>query len=89
MKIILIEEENHGFIGAVTRKDLILPWLVRNNWVNQFTEVYEDKDSYDYKPLKDIFGLTWYQSLTALDFDVLCDMFDGTFYFSEEEVWEG
>lgn len=88
MKIILIEEENHGFIGAVTRKDLILPWLMRNNCVNQFTKIYDEKTN-DYRSLKDIFGLTWYQSLTALDFNVLCDMFDGTFYFSEVEVWEG
>lgn len=88
MKIILIEEENHGFIGAVTRKDLILPWLVRNNWMNQFTEIYDEKMN-DYRSLRDIFGLTWYQSLAALNFDDLCDLFDGVLYFSEEEVWEG
>lgn len=88
MKIILIKEDNHGLIGAVTRKDLILSWLVRNNWVNQFTEIYDEKID-DYRPLKNIFGLTWYQSLTALNFDNLCDLFDGIFYFAEEEVWEG
>lgn len=87
MKIILIEG-NYGFIGAVIRKDLILPWLVRNNWMNQFTEIYNEKTN-DYRSLKDIFGLTWYQSLTALNFDNLCDLLDGVFYFSKEEVWEG
>ena len=88
MKIIMIEEENHGPIGAVTRKDLILPWLVRNNWVNQFTEIYDEKID-DYQPLKDIFDLTWYQSLITLNFDDLCELFGGIFYFSETEVWEG
>lgn len=88
MKIIMIEEESHGPIGAVTRKDLILPWLVRNNWINQFTEIYDEKID-DYQPLKNIFGLTWYQSLITLNFDDFCDLFDGIFYFSETEVWEG
>lgn len=88
MKIITITEENHGVIGAVTRKDLILPWLVRENWLNQFTEIYDEK-IHNYRPIKDIFGLTWYQSLIALNFDNLRNLFDGTFYFSEEEVWEG
>ena len=88
MKIILIEEDNHGLIGAVARKDLILPWLVRNNWLDQFTEIYDEKTS-EYQSLENIFGLTWYQSLIALEFDNLCDLFDGTFGFYEEEVWEG
>ena len=88
MRIILIEEENHGLIGVVTRKNLILPWLVRENWINQFTEIYDEKTG-EYRSLKDVFGLTWYQSLIALNFDDFCDLFDGVFCFSEEEVWEG
>lgn len=88
MKIIIIEEENHGLIGAVTRKDLILPWLVRNNWINQFTEIY-DEETDQLECIKDLFGLAWYQSLVKMDFNKLCECLDGVFYFYEMEIWEG
>lgn len=88
MKIIMIEEESHGPIGAVTRKDLILPWLVRNNWVNQFTEIY-DKETDQLDCIKHLFGLAWYQSLIKMDFNELRECLDGVFYFYEIEAWEG
>lgn len=88
MKIITITEEDYGLIGAVKKESLILPWLVRKNWLNQFTRIY-DTTTNKWKDVKELYGLNWYQVLSALSTDDLCELLDGVFYFDELEVWEG
>ena len=86
MEIILISEENHGLIGCVASEKDVMPWLTRENWVNQYTELY-NQDTDDYETIKDKYGLTWFQSLSKMNLDKLAEALDYTFSFEFIEVW--
>lgn len=86
MKVILISEENHGIIGCVASEKDVMPWLARENWVNQYTELYK-QDTYDYETIKDRYGLTWFQPLSKMNLDDLAEALDYTFSFEFIEVW--
>ena len=86
MKVILISEENHGIIGCVaSEKDVIL-WLTRENWVNQYTEVYKS-ETHSYETIKDRYGLTWFQKLSKMNLRDLTEALDENFFFFFFEVW--
>ena len=86
MEVILISEENHGIIGCVASEKDVVPWLTRENWVNQYTELY-NQDIDDYETIKDKYGLTWFQRLSKMDLDELAEVLDYTFSFEFIEVW--
>ena len=86
MEVILISEENHGIIGCVASEKDVVPWLIRENWVNQYTELY-NQDIDDYETIKDKYGLTWFQRLSKMDLDELAEVLDYTFSFEFIEVW--
>lgn len=86
MKVILISEENHGIIGCVASKKDVMPWLTRENWVNQYTELYK-QDMHSYETVKDRYGLTWFQQLSKMNLNELAEALDYTFSFEPIEVW--
>lgn len=85
MKVILISEENHGIIGCVASEKDVMPWLTRENWINQYTELY-NPDTHDYEIIKDKYGLTWFQSLSKMNLNDLAQVL-GYFCFEPIEVW--
>ena len=84
--VILIHEENHGTIGCVASEKAVMPWLTRENWVNQYTEIY-NFETHDYETIKDRYGLTWFQKLSEMDLDDLTEALDENFAFQFIEVW--
>ena len=89
MKVILISEENHGIIGCVASEKDVMPWLTRENWVNQYTEIdKQDACGYmcGYETIKERFGLTWFQTLSKMSLDDLAEVL-GYFCFEPIEVW--
>ena len=85
MKVILISEENHGIIGCMATEKDVMPWLTRENWVNQYTEI-DKQDTYGYETIKEKYGLTWFQTLSKMSLDDLAEVL-GYFYFEPIEVW--
>lgn len=83
--VILISEENHGIIGCVASEKDVVPWLVRENWVNQYTEI-DKQDTYGYETIKEKYGLTWFQSLSKMSLNDLAEVL-GYFCFKSIEVW--
>lgn len=90
MKVILISEENHGIIGCVASEKDVMPWLTRENWVNQYTEIdKQDACGYmcGYETIKERFGLTWFQTLSKMNLNDLTEALDYLFCFEPIEVW--
>ena len=85
MEVILISEENHGIIGCVASEKDVVPWLTRENWINQYTEI-DKKNTCGYETIKEKFGLTWFQTLSKMN---LNDLAETLCYFCFEpiEVW--
>lgn len=86
MKVILINEVNHGIIGCVASEKDVMPWLTRENWVNQYTEI-DKQDTYGYETIKEKYGLTWFQSLSKMNLNDLAKALGYTFWFEPIEVW--
>ena len=86
MKVILISEENHGIIGCVASERDVMPWLTKENWVNQYTELYRS-NTHDYETVKDRYGLTWFQILSKMNLRDLTEVLDDEFSFEPIEVW--
>lgn len=84
--VILISEENHGLIGCVASEKDVMPWLTRENWVNQYTELYKS-ETHDYETIKDRYGLTWFQKLSKMILRDLTEALDENFAFEPIEVW--
>lgn len=88
--VILISEENHGIIGCVASEKDVIPWLTKENWINQYTEI-DKRDSYGhiygYETIKERYGLTWFQSLSKMNLNDLTEALDESFAFESIEVW--
>lgn len=86
MKVILIGEANHGVIGCVASEKDVMPWLARENWVNQYTEI-DKQGKYGYETIKERYGLTWFQLLSKMNLNDLVKALSYTFWFEPIEVW--
>ena len=86
MEVILINAECHGIIGCVASEKDVMPWLTRENWVNQYTEVYKS-ETHDYETIEDRYGLTWFQKLSKMNLKDLTEALDDNFCFEPIEVW--
>lgn len=86
MKVIVIDEENHGIIGCVATRNDVLPWLIREDWVNEYFEEY-NPETHEYIFLINKYGPNWYQHLKKMNWNELELYFDGAFKFHEMEVW--
>ena len=85
MKVILISEENHGIIGCVASEKDVVPWLTRENWINQFTNIWGF--NHNLSTLKETYGFTWFSAICHLNLNELSELFDYTFCFESIEVW--
>lgn len=90
MKVIVIREECHGFIGMAKDMPSAFEFLVKEHWVNPLTEFF---DSYGYgftlETAKKQFGVDSYEETLAILYECETeDYFDSLFYFDEETVYE-
>ena len=84
MEIVIIHEENHGFIGVATTNKAAKQWLIREGWVNQYSDIY-NHDTSKWENLEELYGENWKETYMNFDTNLLNDM---GFYFREEEVYE-
>lgn len=93
MKVIAINEENHGFIGVATTPKAAMQYLVNRGWLDLGTEFYDEETEVWYR-LEDIFKLMEIEPTldNIVDWGVSkfddWRFWDGLFYFSEIEVHE-
>ena len=86
MSIVIIEEENHGIIGCVASENDVIPFLTHENWVNQFTGIW-NSFIHNFEPLKNRFGLNWFQELSKMNLDEISELFSYQFIFKTFDVW--
>lgn len=88
MKVIAINEENHGQIAIVSDYYHAIMWLVNNKWLTDNTEVRSESHP-DWDFLKDCFGKNWVAYMTEKwDIKDFNDFFDGSFFLNEIEVYD-
>ena len=93
MKVIAINEENHGLIGIAATKKAAFQFLINNHWLTINYDLY-DKTTNAWYTLADLFKdkdieptkeniLAW-----AMEHVDDWEVWDGAFYFYEEDVYE-
>lgn len=85
MKAIVINEDNHGFIGLAANYPWAIDFLVKENWLDGNTEVWVDHRGY---LLKQIFP-NWYEEIKSWDIKKFNEFFECVFYLEPIEVYGG
>ena len=91
MTVIIIEEESHGGIGVAKDMESAFQYLVYTKWITENTQFLEPNpdcpDEFHY--LGDIMKDLDRNIVDTLMFLWKCDpeYFDGSFYFTEAEVY--
>ena len=86
MRVVTIEEDNHGMIGiAKTYADAIY-FLVNNGWLSASTEIYCDDEIF--KPVIEDLGEDWFAVMLDWSMEKFCEYFEGYFYLDSIEVYE-
>lgn len=89
MKVIIISEENHGFIGVAASMTAAKRFLLASNWINAGIHIWvndrlNEKGDH-YFNLKEAYGENWEKVCMGFDTDALNEL---GFYFREEKVYE-
>lgn len=91
MKVIVIEEECHGFIGIVQDEKDIVNFLMEEDWLNAGTGIptfNSTKKEWEYPSIENVLGENWKRILKSKSLEELNDIFDGSFWFREEKVYK-
>lgn len=91
MKVIIIDEENHGFIGVADSVIHAIDFLIENHWLTEYSSVfqYAGNGKWTESSVKERFGDSWAQTIKQFNREKFNDEFEGSFYFSEETVYTG
>lgn len=92
MKVILIEEENHGFIGCAKDYKSSIHFLIKDDWLTDSTEVWdEEKISPDnpWSPITEVLDKNWKGIIeNRWDISDFNNFFSGIFLLHEIKVYE-
>ena len=86
MRVVTIEEDNHGLIGiAMTYADAV-HFLVNNDWLSALTEIYCEDEVY--KTVIEDLGEDWLAVILDWSMEKFCEYFEECFYLDSVEVYE-
>ena len=91
MKVTIIHEENHGFIGVVTTQRAAWRFLIEADWMSAWDEVWVLGEWVN-KPIYELMG----KSVAEISDDELIDWlmenagtkYETCFSFEEKELWD-
>lgn len=91
MKVIIINEECHGFIGVADSVIHAIDFLINEDWLNENTNIYRcvGNGKWIGKSLKEKFGANWKQIIKQFCLEDFNDVFEGGFLLWEEVVYTG
>jgi hypothetical protein len=84
MEIVVISEENHGFIGVATTHKAAKQWLIREGWVDRYSDIY-NHDTSKWESLEELYGENWKEVYMNFDEE---DMENIGFYLHDKELIE-
>ena len=86
MRVITIEEDNHGMIGIAKTYTDAVHFLVEDNWLNELTELYLGDEVY--KTVIEDLGEEWLVIMLNWSMKKFNEYFEGYFYLNDVEVYE-
>ena len=90
MKVITINEDNHGLIGIALNYYNAVKWLIENGWLDDTVEVlrkFANDDSYYWIPIKRVYGENYVNDiLNNWDIKIFNEAFEGTFLLQSVNV---
>lgn len=86
MKVIIIEEDNHGQIGIAKTYADAIHFLIEGNWLSELTEVIKSNRA-ETTVIEDL-GEEWFTKILGWSIEQFCDYFKGCFYLYGESVYE-
>lgn len=93
MKVIVISEECHGFIGLADNLEHAIDFLMDEDWLNEGTTIpiFNSKTKiWEDVPVTERLGEHWGNTLrSAESCDELNEALDGCFFFDEMDVYSG
>ena len=86
MRVVTIEEDNHGMIGIAKTYADAVHFLVNDSWLGAFTEIYCGDEVY--KTVIEDLGEDWLAVMLDWSIEKFCEYFEGLFYLDSVEVYE-
>ena len=86
MRVVTIEEDNHGMIGIAKTDADAVHFLVNDSWLSALTEIYCGDEVY--KTVIDDLGEDWLAVMLDWSMEKFCEYFEGYFYLDSVEVYE-
>ena len=86
MRVVTIEEDNHGQIGIAKTYADAVHFLVNDSWLSALTEIYCGDEVY--KTVIDDLGEDWLAVMLDWSMEKFCEYFEGYFYLDSVEVYE-
>ena len=86
MRVITIEEDNHGQIGIAKTYADAVHFLVNDSWLGALTEIYCGDEVY--KTVIEDLGEDWLAVILNWSMEKFCEYFEGCFYLNSVEVYE-
>ena len=86
MRVVIIEEDNHGQIGIAKTYADAVHFLVNDCWLSAFTEIYCGDEVY--KTVIEDLGEDWLAVMLNWSMEKFCEYFAGLFYLDSVEVYE-
>lgn len=85
-KVIVINEENHGFLCVAKDYQSAVDFLINEHWIDEDLEIYTSKmDNWD--TIKNVFGKEWESKIRAMSEEEFEETFENMFYLREREVY--
>ena len=86
MRVVTIEEDNHGMIGIAKTYADAVHFLVNDGWLSALTEIYCGDEVY--KTVIEDLGENWLAVMLDWSMEKFCEYFEGWFYLDSVEVYE-
>ena len=88
--VIIIEEDNHGFIGITKDYLSAIDFLINENWLDEKFEVWADEsdENFTVQSIKDNLGENWKEIMSTWNIEKFNNFFEGSFYLTVEEVYK-
>lgn len=76
--VIIIEEDNHGFIGVAETYADAIDFLKTESWLDEKIELYDDDD--EYQTIKEDLGEDWFSKISEWSLEEFNEYFEGIFF---------
>ena len=87
MKVILVNEDNHGLLTVAKDYKAALDYLLDNHWIHDDTAIWDERVNW-WVELKYAQGEDWFDDMCRWSINEFNDYWDGSFYLDEIEVYE-